>query len=260
MGAPASSTSCSQQEEPVIQPSSLAKGLQPPTGAWCHVLRASSASTAPWGWQWGRICCSAVSEAEAGCVPLGSLGKGCSGCLLTVELESNLAWSRGKSSQERLYNPNQPARGVCAPEARAVPLWMWLGRSMPCLWDRTCPRTAAPLPVSPLHACLGPPALSEPGGFVIQNALGQLCFGLKLQHSNFFFHFISGRALELCSLPLPPSSPPAELLPGPVSFPGAPSCSLLLFNPHFFCPLSPSVLLPRRQITNHKLCYSSNRS
>lgn len=35
-----------------------------------------------------------------------------------------------------------------------------------------------------------------------------LCSGLKLLHSNFFSHFISGRALEFCSLPLPPSSPP----------------------------------------------------
>lgn len=89
---------------------------------------------------------------------------------------------------------------------------------------------------------------------------GQLCSGLKLLHSNFFFHFISGRALELCSLPLPPSSPPAELLPGSIPFPGAPFCSQLLLNPHFFHLLSPSVLLPRRQIRNHKLCYSSNRS
>lgn len=64
-----------------------------------------------------------------------------------------------------------------------------------------------------------------------------LCSGLKLLHSNFFFHFISGRALELCCLPLAPSSPPSELLPGPVSFPGVPSCSQLVFNPLLFCPL-----------------------
>lgn len=152
----------------MIQPSpSLAKGLQPPTGAWCHVLGASSASTAPRGWQWGRICCSAASEAGAGCVPLGSSGKAAPAAPCR-ELEQQPHLVGGKSSQERLHNPDQAARevvqqqqGQChsAGQERALPVG-------PCLWD-----PAAPLSI---HSCLGLLALSELAGFVVQNALGQL--------------------------------------------------------------------------------------
>lgn len=151
--------------------------------------------------------------------------------------------------------PNQPARGVCAPAARAVPLWMWLGR-------RTLPAPGLqPLPISPLPRSPGSPGPVRAWWFCCSKCTWVALFWAETAAQDFFFfHFISGRALELCSLPLPPSSPPAELLPGPVSFPGVPFCSQLLFNIHFFCPLSPSVLLPKRQITNHKLCYSSNRS
>lgn len=164
-----SPTSCSLQEEPMIQLSpSLAKGLQPPTGAWCHILGASSASTALWGWQWGRICCSAVSEAGAGCVPLGSLGKGCSGCSLTGSWSSNLTWSGGKSSQERFHKPRSACQRGGAPAARAVPLWMWLEER--ALHLGPCSPSLHP----PLHTHLGLLALSEPAGFVVENALGQL--------------------------------------------------------------------------------------
>lgn len=75
--------------------------------------------------------------------------------------------------------PSQPARGVAAAAARAVPLGMWLGRTVPCLLGPCCGTLPPPglQPLSPLlslHTCLDLLSLSEPGLFVVQNALGQL--------------------------------------------------------------------------------------
>lgn len=229
----ASPTSCSLQEEPMIQPSpSLAKGLQPPTGARCHVQGASSASTAPRGGsgagsaaQLPRRLGLAVSlwaarGKAARAVPLQGAGTATS-------------LVGGKSSREGLHNPISLPEGRCTSSKGSATL------DVPCLWDPAAPLSIAPFTPAwvswPCHSLLVL-LFKMPSGSS-RSPCSSLCSGLKLLHSNFFFHFISGRALELCCLPLAPSSPPSELLPGPVSFPGVPSCSQLIFNPLLFCPL-----------------------
>lgn len=93
-------------------------------------------------------------------------------------------------------------------------------------------------PFVPLHTHLGVLVLSEFGVFIVQNALEEpvqlpLSWAeTAAQQFLFPFHLWQSPSALLPSLP--PSSPPAELLPGPASFPAVPSCSQLLFNPRFF--------------------------
>lgn len=147
-------------------------------------------------------------------------------------------------------------RGVCCSKGSAT--LHVAGRSVPCLGDPAS---------SPLLSPSTPTWVSWPCQSLVfllfkmhsRSPCSSLCSGLKLLHSNFFFHFISGRALQLCSLLF---HPPLLLLsfslaqPPSLLSPPAPSSYLT----PIFSVLSPSVLLPRGQLTNHKLCSSSNSS
>lgn len=127
-----------------------------------------------------------------------------------MELESTLPWPRGKSNRKRLYKPKSACRrgGRTGTKCSATPHLedaLPAGRALPPL------PACSPSPQLPsLQACLGFILLPQPGSFccskctwAAQGACAvPLCSGLKLLQSNFFFPFVSGRALELCSRPL----------------------------------------------------------